>query len=166
MFLGPQVFTPNKTSIRSAVFALRSHVRDWQTPGIIDRNSLHVMHSMRPNNTPAIQWIAYTLYSAMQHHCRHVGLYEILTSGDQLQLDKSMNFIYCGSDTIASRHLDLETALFQWGYKFWYINYKYAVQKSSACSGKYDVRCEIARLVFRARPLWRGTSIHCALCTV
>jgi len=44
--LGPEVSRPSRTSIRSAVFAHGSYV----TPGIIDRNILHLIHSMRPND--------------------------------------------------------------------------------------------------------------------
>jgi len=52
MILGfPWGSNPSRTSIRSAVFAQRSHMKprdtDWQTSGNIDRSSPHFMHSMR-----------------------------------------------------------------------------------------------------------------------
>jgi len=55
MFLGsPVVSSPNRTSIRLAVFAQHSRVTDKPTDTlrywIIGRNSLHLMHSMWPNN--------------------------------------------------------------------------------------------------------------------
>jgi len=51
MFLGPpRFFTPNSTSIRSAVLAHRSHTSDKLTDRNIAGNRLHLMHSTQPIN--------------------------------------------------------------------------------------------------------------------
>jgi len=61
---GPRVFTPNRTSIRSAVFAYQSRVKprdrhtdkqgDRQSDKNIGSNSLFLMHSMQPKTYPYV----------------------------------------------------------------------------------------------------------------
>jgi len=72
MFHGPQeflVFTPNRTSIRPAVFKRRRGVMDRLTDasryGNIGRKSPHLMHSMRPSN----QDLNYFYFISLQHTC-------------------------------------------------------------------------------------------------